>query len=145
MPTSNESLIIGKDIPWKDIQEEDLRVKHFTPFAIIEGGKVKATSMLLPYASLIVESPKLPEETYLPVTHKIDFRNLWEVFKERGVKDNEEVLVFYVPSSGIFSAVKPKLHIFIYPKGHQEEIYNPNFTPDNSEMWFKPIAEWQPE
>lgn len=149
MNNRDESLIIGKDIPWENIEKDDLRVKDFTPFALVEQGKIKSPSTLLPYASLLVESPILPNEATLPVVHKVDFRNLWEVFKERGVKPEEEVVVFYAPSRGILSTLKPKLHIYIYPKGHQEKIHNPKFESGLDtktwRKWIKPIAEWHPK
>lgn len=145
-----ETPLIGKDIPWKTIEGVALRVKHFTPFATTEGDKVKAISMKMPYASLLVESPHLSRESYLPVVHKVDFRNLWECFQERGVNSEEEVIVGYRPFprkrlGKLFSPFMPKLHILIYPRGHLEEAEDPNFRPDDPIAWFKPIAEWKPE
>ena len=92
----NQILLSGKSIPWKTIEQEPLRITHFTPLVNIENRKVKSHS-LGPYAFLAVESPKLNSEALLPVGHRVDFQNLWEVFKERGVAEDEEVLVFYAP------------------------------------------------
>jgi hypothetical protein len=135
-------LLIGKDIPWKTIEQEGLRIKHFATFAEVQGTKVKHSSATMPYGLLTVESTKLPQEATLPVAHKVDFRNLWEAFKIRGVNPEEEAIVFYAPQSGFLSTFKPKLHIFIYPKGHLEEMHDPSFKPDNPIAWFEPIEEW---
>ena len=143
-PKESETLLIGKDIPWESIEKEDLRVIHFAPLAEVRDSKIKGPLGLLPYGLLTVESPLIPREATLPVTHKVDFHNLWDIFKVRGVNPDEEVLVFYAPSSGFLSRIKPKLHIFIYPKGHQEEIHNPDFKTKDPQSWFKPIAEWRP-
>ena len=144
----NDNWLIGRGIPWKAIEQEPLRITHFTPLVNIENHKVKSHS-LGPYAFLAVESPKLNSEALLPVGHRVDFQHLWEVFKQRGVAEDEEVLVFYAPIKRKWykwaSSFLPKLHIFIFPKGHLEEIHNPNFKPDNARSWFKPIAEWRPD
>jgi len=138
-------MLIGKDIPWKVIREEDLKVIHFVNFAEVQDDKVKDPTGLMPYGLCTVESPTLSQEALLPVQHKVDLRNLWEVFKVRGTKPNEEVIVFYAPPSGFLSAIKPKLHIYIFPKGHQDEMHDPNFKPNNSRAWLTPIANWNPK
>ena len=167
----SEALLIGRDIPWEAIEGEFCRVKHFTPLAIVESGKVKSASSMLPYALLRVELPNLrghqdyqqklknvnlPREASMPVLHKLDFRNLWEVFKEIDVsKDLEgaltkmEVLVVYAPLkrrklAKLFSGILPSLVIQLYPKGSLERLYE---KPEKGkvEEWFnslRPIAEW---
>ena len=136
---------MGKDVPWEAIQQEACRVKHWTLLATIEGEKVKAFSKGMPYALLRVESPLLPDEALMPVVHRVDFVNTWEIFKRRGVGEEEEVLVIYAPSSGVLSAFKPRLHFYIHLKGHLEEIYDPAFKPTDTRAWFRPIAEWHPK
>lgn len=146
----NKSLLIGKDISWEDIEGVVLRVKHFTPFGTIEGDKIKAPPIPMPYAALVVESPYWSRELSLPVTHKVDFRNLWECFQVRGVNPEEEVLIGYqtVPRrrfGKLFSSFLPKLRILIYPRGHLEEAEDPSFHTKDASTWFTPIAEWNPE
>lgn len=147
---NSASLLIGRDIAWAAIEEQYCRVKHFTPFAIVESGKVKAFSATFPYASLLVECPKVFKEASMPVLHKLDFRNLWEVFKEIGVNTEiMEVLVVYAPLkrrklTKLFSGVLPSLVIQVYPKGSLERLEG---KPEKGkvEEWFnslKPIAEW---
>ena len=86
--------VIGKDIPWKRVEGWGLRVTHFTAFASVKGNKVKAYSRTLPYAILTVDHGKLPSETKLYVTHKEDFRHLWQAYEERGISEDEWVVVY---------------------------------------------------
>ena len=78
----------------------------------------------------------------MPVVHRVDFQKTWEIFEQRQVGEEEEVLVIYMPSSGLLSSFKPRLHFYIHPKGHLEEIYDPDFKPADAEAWMTPIAEW---
>jgi hypothetical protein len=150
----DKPLIIGKDIPWKTIEQYTCRVKHFAPYGEIREGKIVPPTLPLPYAMLSVELPELrnkfPTEVSMPVAHKEDFRNLWVVFQERGVKAEEEVLVSYAPFSKsrllrIISSFMPCLHIYIFPRGHSDESSTPNFRPENWSTWSTPIAAWHPK
>jgi len=128
--SNSERLVIGKDVPWDAIRNAFCRVNSFTPLAKVKSGKIKDAIPGLHYASLSVELPRikeLPSEAVMPITHKIDFRNLWEVYKERGLNQDEEVLVVYSPTAQsklgrILSGVLPKLVIRIYPIGSLEKI-----------------------
>ncbi len=153
-PQNDKSLTIGKDIPWEAIERRTCLVNHFTPFGTINGVKIIAPPPPLPYALLSVELPELrkefPTEVSMPVLHKEDFRNLWKVFQERGVKAEEEVLVFYMPilRSSLFRRLFPRmtcLHIYIFPKGHAYESSTPGFRPDNPSTWNTPIDVWHPK
>ena len=144
--------IIGQDIPWEAIRQECCRVKHFTSFSTFESGKVKSTSSILPYASLLVDLPKLknvnlPPEATMPVVHKDDFLRLWQVFNEREVRPEEEVIVIYEQfyRSRFMSRLMPRLHIYIYPKGHFDQEYDPNYKPENIQTWFRYIAKYEPK
>ena len=125
-----QGLVIGIDVPWDAVRNAFCRVKSFTSVAKVESGKVKDAIPGLHYGSLNIELPRtkeLPSEAVMPVTHKLDFRNLWEVFKERGLGQDEEVLVVYSPAGQsklgrILSGGLPKLIIRIYPRGSLEKI-----------------------
>jgi hypothetical protein len=133
----NEAPVIGRDIRWEAIENQYCRVKHFTPFADVESGKVKDVSKFLPYALLQVECPmKFQGEASMPVLHKLDFQNLWEVFMERkvygdtrdyGVSTKMEVLVVYSkPDSKLgrlLGASLPRLITYVYRRGSLEKIY----------------------
>lgn len=158
--------VLGVNIPWGQIKGEFCRVKSFLPFAEVEKNKIKAPPIPTPYAILSVEnSKKLPSEgAFLPVGHKLDFKHLWECFEERGIKEDEEVLVVYFPEapSNIYgsnvpnfttkifkSVVFPKLHIMIYKKGMLEKLYDEKYQEKVGYMKFfieeaKPIKEWKP-
>jgi len=84
-PQNEDLMLIGKDISWKEIEGKIYRVTHFSPFASLESGKIKGITGSLPYALLRIESPKLPKEASMPVVHKHDFRNLWEVYRGRSL------------------------------------------------------------
>jgi hypothetical protein len=143
-PLDNDTCLLGKDVPFTSIEQEACRVKHFVAIARIEGGKVRGTGGM-PYGLLRVESPLLPGEAIMPVVHRLDFLNAYEVFEQRGVRDDEEALVIYAPASGFFGGLKPKLHFYINPKGHFEEIYDPEFKPADARAWLTPIAVWHPK
>ena len=141
---------IGKEIPWDSLKGEICRVKYLTFFASVEGHKVRALGRATPYALLKVESPTLKQEAVLPITHRPDFLSLWEIFKQRGVSETEEVIISYTAffKKGLrklLNPIKPKLHFFIYPRGHLEEAYDSSFKPQDVIAWFKPIAQWQPK
>jgi hypothetical protein len=148
--SERDYLVLGKDIPWASFEGEALRITHFTPLAIIENGKIKATSLTLPYAILSVESPKIPQESHILVINKVDFQNLWAVYKDRGVNSEEEVIVFCVPfyRSKLLKPINnsmPRLHIYIFPKGRLEQIHDPNFKPNDAGAWLTPIAKYTPK
>jgi hypothetical protein len=141
--------VLGRDIPWKQVKGEALRVTHFLPVGTIENGKIKIDSLTSPYATLSVESPKLKQESEIMVVNRIDFSNLWKAYKERGIDPKEEVLVFCVPVFRhklfkMFYAPMARLQIYIYPKGHFEEICDKNFKRDNTEEWLEPLAKYIP-
>jgi len=120
--------IIGMEIPWKSIAKQYFRIKHFTALAQVENGKVISPDVTMPYALVEIESPILPKDGSLPVLHRIDFYNLWRIFKERTVRDDEEVLVIYSPVKWlprIFAPIQPQLIFLIYPRGSLERIYDP--------------------
>lgn len=119
---------ISVDIPWEQVEGEFLRIVDFTPFATIEGAKVKAPEAPLPYALAKVESPKLERMAAMPIAHRVDFRNLWEIYHQ-GVSSEEEVLVTYYPHyKGLLRLANalghlPKFAISIYPRGALDKIY----------------------
>jgi len=125
--------MIGKDIPWGDTQGHVFRVKKFTSLASIEQDEIKEPKQSLhntPYALFEVECPCFGYEDtaiLLPVAHRLDFRHCWELFNERGIESEEEVLISYLPSEGkfykLFGKSLPHLLIEVRPKGSLEEIY----------------------
>jgi hypothetical protein len=143
-----------KDSEWSVIDSEPCKVINFTPLALIEKGKVITNNKTEPYASVILECKKLTQQTKGFICHKMDFQHLWAAFNERGVKENEELIIFYSKKhlksyAKLFSAFMPKLWVMICPKGAFEIMTNPESHPElQGEARFlaeRPIAEWKPE
>lgn len=146
--------ILIRDSEWSLIDAVPCRVIDFTPLASVKNGKVLITSKAEPYASIAMECKRLSEIAEGFVTHKIDFIHLWEAFKERTVKQNEEVLVFWSKKhykwwAKIFSAFMPRLWVGIYPKGAFELITDssckPKLTGEARAEATLPIVDWKPE
>ena len=150
-------LFIGKGIKWEEIEGHGFRAVQFLPFAHIENGKIKDFSKFMPYAYLFVDCPafrRKDNDMLMPVLHRIDFSHLWELYKERGVKSDEEVIVSYIPhKKGLrkfLGKTQPHLLIEVRPKGSLEEIYRMDERKD-LDVWIemgestRPIITCDPE
>jgi hypothetical protein len=150
----SEEIVFLKDKEWKVIENGIFRIKHFTPWAKVEDGRVVALTNTTPYASLGFESSSLPNATGF-ITHKLDFLHLWKAFEKRGVGEDEEVLftwttTFYkwyfrfLPKAGL-----PKLVVMVCRKGSFELItddtFMPELTPTERFDASSPIVEWKPD
>lgn len=147
-------ITLRHDKEWSVIDSEACRVISFTPTASVENGKVIASNKTEPYASVILECKKLPQQIRGFICHKIDFRHLWAAFKERGVSENEEVIIFYSKKHlknyvKFFSVFMPGLWVMICPKNAFELMTNPESRPElQGEARFlaeRPIIDWKPE
>jgi hypothetical protein len=169
--------VIGRDISWDELNRQNpegfLRVTHFTPFASVEGDKVKAMFTLL-------------------VTHKVDFlhlcfaynwckdseaqktelRNRSERFKFLSGRDDfaklysrvwktqkMEILVapapFLEPQQGLrkwvrrlSGAVLPGLIVWVCPEGQLERIVSNDWGGLDGVEWCavsEPLVELKPE
>jgi len=146
--------ILRKDSEWSVIDGEPCKVIEFTPSAIIKNGRVVALNKNEPYASVVLECKKLSQQTKGFIYHKMDFQHLWAAFKERGVRENEEAIIFYSKKrlksyAKLFSVFMPRLWVMICPKGAFELMADPNNRPElQGEARFLaelPIVEWKPE
>lgn len=138
-PEYPDDVFIGKHIPWKLVEGEVFRITDFGPFATVEGDKVKALSVFMPYALLAVESPILNQPALMPILHRAEFLNLHEIYEQRGVGTEEEVLVSYLPYRGFLGPLLrllglPRLHLRIRPKGELERYYA------DDQHWQRPSA-----
>ncbi len=145
-------IALRRDNEWSTIDGEPCKLIEFTPLASVENGKVVASNKTEPYASVIFECKKLTQQTKGFIYHKMDFQHLWAAFKERGIKQNEEVIIFYSKKylksyAKLFSAFMPRLWVMICPKGAFELMTNPESRPElQGEARFlaeKPIIEWK--
>ena len=143
-----------KDSDWSEIEGEVCRVIDFVPMGSVKDGNVKTLDTSTPYASVILECRKFPNKITGFITHKVDFLHLWAVFRERGIKENEEVLISWYRKglktfAKIFSPIMPKLVVMICRREAYELINDQNFKPElRGEARFnaeKPIVEWKPE
>ncbi|MBU0534046.1 MAG: hypothetical protein KJ887_04540 [Candidatus Omnitrophica bacterium] len=84
-----------RDSQWSVIDGEACRVTSFCPLlSSIKGGRVIAPKAI-PYASVTLECRKTPKKITGFISHKMDFLHLWLAFKERTIKQNEEVIIFW--------------------------------------------------
>ena len=144
-----------KDSEWSVIDGEPCRVIDFAPLASVENGRVVAPNITDPYASVTLECKKMPSATKGFVTHKMDFANLWAAFKERGISDNEEVIIIWTTKHykykfpKFLSPAYPKIWVMICPKGALEIMVDSNWKPEltGEARWnaMKLIVEWKPE
>lgn len=148
-----------KDKDWSAIDGEACRVIDFSPLgSVIDiNGKLLSEDKTTPYACITLECEKLGQiEGY--ITHKMDFTHLWAAFKERTVKEDEEVIIFWTKKHykvhswvgrKLYSAFMPKLWVMICPKEAYDLITNQNFKPEIAgaarAKATSPIVDWKPE
>jgi hypothetical protein len=142
-----QGLFIGKDIKWEEIEGHGFRVVRFLPFAYIENGKIKDFSKFMPYAYLFVDCPAFRKENtdiLMPVLHRIDFIHFWELYRELGVKSDEEAVVSYVPhEKGVrkfLGKALPHLRIEVRPKGSIEGIYRTGRMSEFKDLKFRELV-----
>jgi hypothetical protein len=154
MEHGESRIALWKDKEWSQIDGEPCRVTDFTPMGSLVDieGKVQTMDITIPYASITVECQKLGKNVTGYITHKIDFRHLWAALKERTVRENEEVIIFwttnnykrFIPSFGM-----PKLLVWVCPRGAFEIMTDNTYKPELSgeARWnaWKPITEWKPD
>lgn len=143
-----ESPVLGRAIPWKQVEGHFLRVRWCRLFASIQDGTVNPDPMGS-HAALGVECPNISGEAYIVVSNEVDFRHLWELYTQRSVADDEEVLLCHVPVDEkrlgkLIGALLPCLDIMVYPKGHLEQAYDPQFRPRSWAAWNQERARWRP-
>lgn len=152
-----ENKFLRKDSEWSVIDNKICRVIDFVPIgSIVKDGKVIAADMTTPYASIVIECKKIPQKITGFITHKTDFTNLWNAFRERGInKEKEEVIISWSTKHyknkiyKMLSVSMPKMWIMICPKGAFELTTDSNWKPEltGEARWnaMKPIVEWKPE
>ena len=131
-------LSLLRDEDWSLIDGEACRVLEFIPWGCIRDGRIIAAKTG-PYASVILEWKKSRGTIKGYITHKIDFRHLWEVFEERTLKENEEVIIFWTKRHYKIRWLRyfrsfPKLRVDIYRRGYLEFLADPkNWHPESGE------------
>jgi hypothetical protein len=147
-------IILTKDSEWSMIDGELCKVIDFVPHTSIRDGKISKLDKTMPYASVTIECKKIPNKITGFITHKTDFMHLWTAFKERTIKQNEEVIIFWSKKhlksfAKIFSAFMPRLWVMICQKGAFELMTDPSYKSElQGEARYKAeksIVEWKPE
>src|SRR5438128_857405 len=96
-PTERRA-VVGVDIPWPAVEGVIFRVRDFTPHVARHGEKVAAPPIPLPYGALLVDSPDLTEPIQMPVNHRVDYLNFWDIYGGVWpIGDDQELLVSYLP------------------------------------------------
>jgi len=119
-----------KDGQWSAIDGELCLVTDFRPMPgnKVENGVAINSNTDMPYASVSFKCRKASEEITGFITHKIDFQNLWAIFNERGVGEDEEMLMYWTRKhyknavSRFLSAVSPKVIVLICKKGTYKSV-----------------------
>jgi len=149
--------VLIKDSEWSMIDGEPCRMTSFNTLGslIDENGKVHAMDKTTPYASITMECKKLGENVTGYITHKMDFQHLWAAFKERKVREDEEVVIIWTRKhykyklTRFLSPFMPKLWVMVCPKGAYDSMVGSNYKPELSgkARWeaMKPIIQWKPE
>lgn len=110
---------------WKSFEGEWIKVSSFTPLADVDGDKVEAAPGM-PYALMEVECWRREAESseigQASVVHREDFRSLWNIFEERGVDDEEEVLISFRPAK-FLASIRRQLMLSIWKRGSFEKWY----------------------
>jgi hypothetical protein len=156
MRHNKSGIVLLKDKEWSVIDGEPCRVIDFSPLGslIDADGEIQSIDKTTPYASITLECKKLGKNIRGYITHKIDFKHLWAAFRERTLKEDEEVIIFWTKKhykGGVkhFSAFMPKLRVMVCPKGAFELMINDNHKPELTGLarWnaMAPIVDWKPE
>jgi len=155
MRHGESKIVLWKDKEWSQIDGECCRVVDFSPIGARIGpdGKVWSVDKTTPYASITIECEKLGKNIVGYITHQMDFQHLWAAFKERTVREGEEVIIFWTKKNykrGVFlpAVFMPKLWVMVCPKGAFELMTNNAYKPEltGEARWnaMKPIIEWKP-
>jgi hypothetical protein len=156
MQDSESEIVLLKDKEWSVIDGEACRVIDFNPLGatVNADGEVQSIDKTTPYASITLECEKLGKNIRGYITHKIDFKHLWTAFRERMVKEDEEVIIIWTRKhykAGVkyVSAFMPKLWVMVCAKRAFDLMTNDDYKPELTglERWEaqKPITDWKPE
>jgi len=148
--------ILLKDSDWRFVEDALCRVIKFTPMlTTVNNNKVVTTNINMPYAAVHFECKISSRPITGYISHKVDFRNLWAAFRERGIQENEEVLFIWSKQHYknsirlLFIKSLPSLWIMVCPQNAFELISNRNYRPDLAgEARYnalRPIVEWKPD
>jgi hypothetical protein len=160
MQNNQNTIILLTNKEWSAIDGNICRVIDFNPIGSLKdiSGKVKSMDKSTPYASVTLEVGKLGKNVTGYICHRMDFENLWAAFKERTVRESEDIIMIwtnkhYNGAVKLFSAFMPKVYLAIFPKGAYNFLmllytdanrFKQEIVQKGPELLI-PIAEWKPE
>jgi hypothetical protein len=131
--------IMGRDFPWEQARSNEWLMTTMLPMARVdEQGRIRDAGLFRPYAILTVRSAQ--GEAFLQVTHKLDFRHIWEAW-QRQRSEGWEVVVNVSGPGGI----RGRLTVYLVPVGSYARVSSPDFRwPDDEEerRALSPIQTW---
>lgn len=158
MENEQSEITLRADQQWDMIDGELCRATNFLPLtgSIVKNGVVTSTVKTMPYAQIAIECAKKTEKITGFVTHKMDFANLWEAFKECDFdEEKHEVLFFWTRKFYRSKIIKfislsmPKMIIMICPKGTYNSVESFKISLDKDIMVYvyslMPLKFWVPE
>jgi hypothetical protein len=148
-------IVLLKDKDWSVIDGDACRVKRFGPLATVEDGRVRSLDWGMPYAAIDIECKRLPHDDVTGfIGHKLDFLHLWSAFNERGVGDDEEVIVIWTKKhlkryARVVSKIMPRLWVMVCRKEAFELMTDQDFRREltGQARWkaSEPLVEWKPD
>jgi hypothetical protein len=155
MQNNKSEIIFITDSDWDIVDSHTCLVTDFNPLAAIKNGKVIAFDNATPYAYVSFECKKVSGNIKGYITQKFDFTHLWYVFKDRTVKENEEVIIIWSKTHyqnfivNLFSRFMPKLWVMICPKDAykllSDEKYKPELSGEARYLATKAIVDLKPD
>ncbi len=141
-------IVLLSDKQWKMIDGEPCRVIAFNE-------EISRIGKVMPYATISIECKKVNQKLQGCIANKTDCKHLKKAFKERDIKENTEVIIFWTERNykfkflRIFSNFLPKLWVMVCKKGAFNLMSDSNNKPElQGEARFlaeMPIIEWKPE
>lgn len=137
-----EKIILLKDEDWISVKcSSYLVIKFDLMGSSVKDGKVVAMNLTTPYASVDLECSELPNKKITGfIAHRIDFLNLWNVFMERGVKEDEEVQIIWtiehykLKATKMLHRIMPKIVVAIFKNGAYKLRTDNNYKPELTGM-----------
>jgi hypothetical protein len=131
--------IIGRDLPWEQAESVEWLMTTMIPQARVdEHGRICDSGWFRPYAMLHLRSHQ--GEAFLEVTHKVDFRHIWEAWQKQQSGGGEVVVDVSGPGG-----VRARLTVYLAPTGSYAKVSSHDFRwPDDEEerRALSPIQTW---
>ena len=155
MQNNESEIIFIKDSDWDIVESQVCLVTELNLLATIKDGKVMPLDNATSYACVSLKCKKVAGNIKGYITHKLDFIHLWYAFKDRTVKENEEVIILWSKTHynnffvNLFSRFMPRLWVMICPKDAynllSDEKYKPELSGEARYLATKAIVDLKPE